>query len=252
MTKGNRQRTLALICSTLLICAEALAGEFSVNPIRVELGLAARSAAITVTNEGNEKLSFQLQAMEWSQDAAGKDQYKEAKDLIFFPKLMSVEPGQEAVIRMGLKGAPSSTERTYRLFIEELPGPRKAPQGPGAQINVLIRFGVPIFAAAIKPQDGLAIEEFELKNGIIGLSVANTGNRHHEIKSVHLKGADSAGRTVYGLEIADRYILTGTRKSYTTALTAEQCQRIAVLGIEFKTDKLSETRELNVTRVMCP
>jgi len=252
MTKGYRHRTIAATFWIFLTCAQALAGEFAVNPVRLELGTAARSAAITVTNEGNEKLSFQLQALEWSQDAAGKDQYKDTSDLIFFPKLMSVEPGQEAIVRVGLKLPSAGTERTYRLFIEELPGPRKAPQGAGAQINFLIRFGVPIFAAPVKPQDGLAIERFELKNGVIELAASNTGNRHQVVKGVHLKGTDSAGNAVFALDIADRYLLSGTRKSYTSSLTAEQCRRIAILAVEFKTDKLSEMRSLDVARAMCP
>lgn len=252
MTKGYRRHILAVTCWTISACAQALAGEFSVNPIRVELGPAARSAVITITNEGNEKLNFQIQGMEWSQNAAGKDEYKETRELIFFPRIMSVEPGQEGVVRIGVKAQATSTEKTYRLFVEELPGAQKAPQTAGAQINFLIRLGVPIFAAPSRPQDGLAIEGFELRNGLVALSATNTGNRHQVVKGVRLKGTDSTGNAVYGLDIADRYLLAGTRKSYTTAIAAEQCRRIAVLAVEVQTDKLSETQKLDVTGAMCP
>jgi fimbrial chaperone protein len=236
---------------TFFSCAQVFAGEFTVNPVRIDLGTTARSAAITVANEGKEKLNFQIQAMDWAQDAAGKDQYNETRDLIFFPRIMSVEPGQEAVIRVGLKSGAAASERTFRLFIEELPGVVKKTEGNSAQINFLVRFGLPIFAAPIQPRDGLAIEGLELKDGVITVAARNTGNRHQVYKSMRLEGTDFSGNRVYGLDIADRYLLAGILKSYTATLTPEQCRNIAVLGIEITTDRLTETRKLDVSRAMC-
>ena len=46
----------------LLEARFAFAGEFSVNPIRLELGANVRSSVIGIKNEGRQKLSFQLQA----------------------------------------------------------------------------------------------------------------------------------------------------------------------------------------------
>jgi fimbrial chaperone protein len=252
MTNRFGRFAISAACLIFLTCAPVFAGEFTVNPVRLDLGPTARSAAVTVINEGTEKLNFQLQAMDWVQDAAGKDQYSETRDLIFFPKIMSVEPGQEAVVRVGLKTEATAGERTFRLFIEELPGLVKKPEGNGAQVNFLIRFGLPIFAAPIQPKDGLALEGLELKNGVVLIAARNTGNRHQVFQSLRLEGKDSAGKRVYGLDIADRYLLASTLKSYTTVLSSEQCREIAVLNVEIQTDKLTETRKLDVNRAMCP
>ena len=119
--------------------------------MRLDVRHSAKSASVSVVNDGAEKLSFQLQAMDWSQDLDGKDLYTESRDLIFFPKLMSVEPGQEAIVRIGFKTNAASVEKTYRLFIEELPGVVKKVEGSSAQINFLVRFGLPIFAAPALP-----------------------------------------------------------------------------------------------------
>lgn len=247
------RRALAAACSLYLACAQALAGgEFAISPLRVDLGPKARSAAVTVTNEGKEKLNFQLQAMEWTQDAAGKDQYAPTSDLIFFPKIMSVEPGQEGIVRVGLRTGAAATERSYRLFIEELPGLVKPPPGSSAHIDVLIRFGLPIFSAPIKPEDGIAIETLELRKGVLAFAARNTGNRRQVVRGLHLRGVDSSGEPVYSLDLADRYILAGVLKPYTTTLSAAQCQKISVLSVEMKTDKLSDMRKLDVTRAMCP
>ncbi len=251
MTKTFRTFSLAALCCALFASSLAMAGEFSVNPIRLELGAAVRSGVIGVRNEGKDKLSFQLQAMEWTQDASGNDQYADTRDLVFFPKIMTVEPGEEGLVRVGSKNAVVPTERTYRLFIEELPGVAKTPEGSGAQINVLIRFGAPIFVTPLKPQDSLEIESFKLTKGVLSISAKNTGNRHQFVQGIHLKGTDGGGNEVYALTLADRYLLTGTAKSYTTAIAADQCAKITSLALEFKTDKLSVQRKLDVTRPMC-
>lgn len=249
----NSLRTFALAAwfGALLASASALAGDFTVNPIRLELGAAAKSGIINVRNESKEKLSFQLQAMEWTQDAKGQDQYADTQNLVFFPKIMSVEPGEEGLIRVGAKTAAVPTEKTYRLFIEELLGVAKAPEGNGAQINVLIRFGAPIFVAPLKPQDSLEIEGLELAGGVLKISTRNTGNRHQLVQGIQLRGSDASGHEVYALTLADRYLLTGAAKSYTTTIAADQCARLAVLAVELKTDKLSVQRKLDVTRPMC-
>lgn len=245
-----RRAVTAWLALTLVPCT--FAGDFSVNPVRVDLSAKARSGVINVVNEGKEKLSFQVQAMEWTQDAAGADRYNDTSELVFFPKIMSLEGGQDAVIRLGLKSGATSSERSFRLFIEELPSNVRKVEGQGAQVNVLIRFGVPIFAAPREPQDSLGIEALELKKGAIAFSARNTGNRHHIFKSIKLEGKDAAGQRVYGLEIADRYLLASSLKSFSAAVPADQCRQLASLQLEIQTDKLTEMRKLEVSAPMCP
>ncbi|MDO8719853.1 MAG: fimbria/pilus periplasmic chaperone [Polaromonas sp.] len=247
-----RTFVLAAVCCTLFATVPAMAGEFSVNPIRLDLGASARSGVIAIRNEDKQKLSFQIDAKEWTQDLAGLDQYADTNGLIFFPKILSVEPGEEGLIRVGARAAAAPAEKTYRLFIEELPGATKALEGRGAQINVLIRFGAPVFIAPLKPQDSLDIESFSLTKGTVSLAAKNTGNRHQVVQGIELKGSDAGGKQVYALTLADRYLLTGTTKSYSTAIAADQCAKITRLSLEFKTDKLSVARHLDVTRAMCP
>lgn len=238
-------------CLAFFLCGPAVSGEFSVNPIRLEFNAAAKSGVIGIKNEGSTKLGFQVQAMEWTQDAAGNDQYAATNELIFFPKIMSVEPGENGIIRVGIRNTVVAAEKTYRLFIEELPGPSQTPQAGGTQINMLVRFGAPIFVTPVKPQDNLELESFEFAKGVLTFTAKNTGNRHQVVQGIQLKGSDARGNEVYSLTLADRYLLTGTAKSYTTTIAADQCAKIASLEIEFKTDKRSVPRKLDITRAMC-
>jgi fimbrial chaperone protein len=246
-----RQFFLGAACSALLAAVPAGAGEFAVNPIRLELGAAAHSGAIIVRNDGKEKLSFQLQAMEWTQDGAGLDQYAETRDLVFFPKILTVEAAKEGVIRVGIKSPAIAAERTYRLFIEELPGLAEARAANGAQINVLVRFGEPIFVTPAKAQDSLEIENPGLHKGALTFSARNTGNRHQFVHSIELRGTDARGVQVYALTLADRYLLAGTVKPYTASIAGDQCSKIAALEIEVRTDKAIAKRRLDVNPAMC-
>jgi fimbrial chaperone protein len=241
----------AVMCIALATASQAFAGEFSVNPIRLDLRASARSGAIGVRNEGKEKLSFQLQAMSWSQDAEGKDQYAETQDLVFFPRILSVEAGEEGLVRVGAKNAVVESEKTYRLFIEELPGPVKTPQS-GAQVNVLVRFGAPVFLAPVRAQDGLDITRVELAKAVLSLSARNTGNRHQIIRGVDVKVVDSDGKVIYSVTLADRYMLAGASKTFGSAIPIEHCAKAKSVAVEVKTDKASASQKLDITPAMCP
>lgn len=240
-----------LLCSLLWWPMLANSGEFSVLPIRLELGPAVRSGVIAVRNDGKSKLTFQMQGVDWVQDAAGKDQYLETRDLIFYPKIMSVEPGQEGLIRVGLKAPVGPTERTYRLFIEEMPGPSVPRTESGAQINILLRFGAPIFVAPQQPRDGLDLGAAQVESGTLTFKVTNSGNRHQVVQGIDIRGQDAQGVEVFALTLADRYLLTGTTKSYTASIPTERCTRLSALSIVFKTDKLRHQEKVDINPGMC-
>ena len=249
ITQHCRRSTTAF--SLFISCFATSAGEFIVNPVRLDVGHRAKSASVSVVNDGTDKLSFQLQAMDWTQDKDGKDVYTESRDLIFFPKLMTIEPRQEAVVRIGFKTPATSVEKTYRLFIEELPGVVKKVEGSGAQINFLIRFGLPIFGSPVLPQDGLAIEAVALKNGVFSFTAHNSGNRHQMYKSIRIEGINAANKPVFGLDIADRYLLALSSKPYKTTLSALQCRELTGLIIDIQTDRLVKSHKLDVKPDMC-
>lgn len=250
------QKMLKTIATVLSVCVlslagQAFAGEFSVNPIRLELGSAAKSGVIVIKNDDQRALSFQMQAMQWTQDAQGKDVYADTSGLIFYPKILSIEPGQEGLIRIGVKGGSEPAEKTYRLFIEELPGQPALREGNGPQINVMIRFGAPIFVTPAVVRDTLDIDDFSLSKGVISFGAKNTGNRHQVVQGIELKGIDAAGAAVYAMTLADRYLLNGTAKRYEAKPTAAQCAKLQSLSLEFVTDKRTEKRQLQVDPALC-
>ncbi len=162
MSNASIRACLAALAATFLAATAATAGSFGVSPIRVDLDRGTRTGLVTVTNDDTRKLSFRMKLFEWTQDEQGADRNAESSDLIFFPQIMTVEPGDKRVIRSGARAGEAGREKAYRLFIEELQDPGTA-GAQGAQVAVLLRFGVPVFVA---PPSGKPEPEFALTGGL--------------------------------------------------------------------------------------
>lgn len=236
------------ILGHLLIPFFAFSGEFRVTPIRLDFDRGTRSGTITIVNEGNERLNVQMKAFEWTQDASGKDQYTETNEIIFFPKIMTIEKKEEKILRAGIRIPATTKEKTYRLFIEEIPEPRK---GEGVNVAIAIRFGVPIFVKPLKEEVRGVIERIELSKGTLNITVRNTGNAHFIIQTIHLKGKNAKGEEIFSKELSGWYLLAGVSRLYSTTIPEETCKGISKLDVEIKTDRLHLNGHLDVDQAMC-
>jgi len=226
----------------------AFSGDWRVTPIRLDLGKDTKSGVITLTNEAQGKLNVQMKAMEWSQDADGKDQYIDTSDIIFFPKIMTVEKNEDRIIRVGIKIPAVAKEKTYRLFVEEIPEPRKS---EGASVAIAINFGVPIFVKPVKEEEKAEIAKIELKKDVLSTVVKNTGNVHFRINAVSIKGKNGKGEETFKTELGGWYLLNGAVRTYTASLPKEACGNTATMEVEVKTDNFSLNGRLDVDKAMC-
>ncbi len=240
-------RNLVSFAFSFLFGGLALGGEFRVTPIRLDFDQTTKSGVITVYNEG-EKLQLQMRAFEWTQDSEGKDQYTETRDIIFFPKLMSLKGNEEGVLRAGIKMPPATQEKTYRLFLEEIPEPQKA---EGAKIQLAVRFGVPIFVKPTRENVSGEISSLKLAGGKLDLAVRNSGNVHFQIESFDVKGKARDGKEVFSKQISGWYLLSGISRLYTVAISPDDCRRLATIEVQGKTDRLPLSRKLDVDGAIC-
>ena len=234
-----------IIPAGLLWLASAACGaaEFSVTPIRLDMEPGMRSAAVTVVNDDDQPLRLQLKLMEWTQDAAGLDVYTESDELVYFPKLMSVQAKDRRLVRIGLKTPAGATERTYRLFLDELPDTLR-PSASG--LSFTVRFALPIFLPAAEAHPRGAIESIALEDGKLRIAVANTGNQNFRITSLAVHSA-----TGFAAELAGWYLLPGAHRVHTMEIPAEACRSLRRLDVTVKTDKLSLEGGLDVEPRMC-
>lgn len=241
---------VALLVVCPVLASVARAGEFRVTPIRVDLtGGGAGGGVINVINEGQEPISFQIKAMAWTQDAGGKDVYADTSDLIFFPQLMTTAGGETKVIRVGTKAPPPPMERSYRLFIEEIPQRKEA---EGAAVRIAVRFGVPVFHLPVaRKKEGL-LEEALVDKGSFLSRIRNTGNVHLQVRELGLVGRDAAGVEVFREKAAGWYILVGGAREQSIAIPAEICPKIRSLSVSALAEEVVLTRELAAVEGWCP
>lgn len=235
---------IALAVAALGLQLPAAASEFSVTPIRAELKPGAMSETITVTNDSAARLRVTVKLVEWTQDAAGKDVYQDSADLVYFPRQLELEPGAKRLVRVGAKAPAAAAERTYRLFIEEVPEPSSA--ASPAAVTFYFRFGVPVFLPPAVPKPQPEVMEPTLQKGKLSLVVKNTGNQNFRLNKLTV--TDGAG---YSQEIAGWYSLAGTSRAYTADIPPETCRKATALAVQVEGDGISFDRKLNVDPANC-
>ena len=246
-TSSWRRRLLPTCLLPLLaacLAGPAQASEFSVSPVRAELRAGALSETITVTNRGNTPLRVGVKIMEWTQDAQGQDVYRDTGDLVYFPRQMELEPEGKRLVRVGAKTPAAGVERTYRMFIEELPEP--SADAAHAQVAVYFRFGVPIFLTPVAPHGEPEIGEPSVEHGKLSLTVRNPGNQH--VRILKLVVSDAAG---FSREIAGWYSLAGSQRTYALDLPREVCRRAPTLSVAVEGEGLRADRKLHVDPARC-
>jgi len=256
MTKGTVRLSLAMAALLGWLAAStpatAIAGDFSVAPIRMFLGANRKADVVTIKNNGTNPLRFEIQPKEWTQDADGKDVYAETGDLLVFPRLMTLRGGEDRDIRVGMKIPRGNIERTYRVFINELPPPVQPGASNGAaNVGFLINFGLPVFFAPIKPVSQLKVEDVSLAGDQVNVRLANTGNIFQFVEEMTIVGLDASGAELFREPIVDRYLLAGSVKSYTASVPAEKCKTLAVVSFSVRTDKASTNAKKDVNKNFC-
>ena len=210
---------LVLVCLLLTAAAPALAGRFSVAPIRVDFAAGLRIGAVTVTSEDDHPLVFKNSPSLWTQNADGGDVYTPTSDLVVTPPLLRVETGEPRIVRIGTVRDPGDVERSYRVFLEEQ-APAN-PEGGGATIAVVIKFGVPVFVAPRSERVAGTTVIVERNPGRITLQVKNTGNVHFNVETITANG-------VALKDVSSWYVLPGTTRRYDLAIPPDACTGPAI------------------------
>jgi fimbrial chaperone protein len=235
-------RLLALV-ALLCGCGTAFGGSFEVNPIRVELSAANRSAALSVRNTGADAVVVQLNAQAWSQ-ADGKDVLNDTRDVLLSPTVATIAAGAEQIVRIGLRRAPDARrELSYRVFIQEVPPPPK----PGFQgLVVALRVGLPLF---VQPTQGQAQATLVWHAALaapdsVRVQVENTGTAHVQVSSLELFSPRDA--EALGVQSGLTYVLPGQARAWDVKLRRGNVRPSDRLHMKVSTDAGSISTELEL------
>jgi fimbrial chaperone protein len=180
----------------LLFVQTVMAADIGVSPVKVFLEK-KRVSSVTLHNRSNEPLTVEVSACRWSQ--TGGERCERTDEILFYPVILKIPPQEERTVRVGARVPPGETERTYRLYIEEI---SKPPQEKGVILHLPLRVGIPVFIPPQKKKPDSLVTVEKRKDGPY-LTVVNTGN-------VHLMPVSRIGER----EFTFWYVLPGNSASF--------------------------------------
>jgi fimbrial chaperone protein len=223
----------AALC-TALIASSARAGELEVSPVIVDLGAGSRSGLVTVRNRSPTKARFEVRAFAWEQDDQGVMQLAPTKELVAYPTMLELGGGESRVIRVGSSAQPDARERTYRVFIEELPA-GDAPASAG-QIRVLTRVGIPVFFAPAERVQKGSLAFLAAGSGRASLRIQNAGTVRLRPTAITVVGLAEDGSRTFEVPLNPWYVLAGGQRIYEAELPAAECGRTRELVAKVAVD----------------
>jgi len=250
---SSRDRRIVWLAAGLLIGAAAVmparASTFSVDRTDVRLSAKTQTALITLKNDGDSEIRFQLAAFTWGQDDNGEFKLAATQDVVVFPTLLTLAKGASRQIRVGTTAAFGAVEKTYRVFIEELPSP--ATPKPGAAVTMRTKIGIPVFLEPAAPQAAVAISDPALKAGVVTIPVRNTGNVHVVADNFPVRGLDAQGNQVFSESAKGGYVLAGGTRSFQLRLSPEQCRSTQVIEAAVTVDGQTMNKRATVAAGGC-
>jgi len=243
------------ILTGMVVAPFSHAGAFGISPLRLDLGPKARTASLSVQNLGQVPLRFQVEALRWRQDEAGTPINEPTSDLVYFPRLLTVPPGQEGVIRVGLRQPLVAAEQTFVIFVQEQPVVTGEDAGgtEGAGVNVRLRMGATVFVQPVREVSQLEWLGGELRAGQVSFALRNAGNRHQAFEQVSIIGLDSTGTTLFRQELKPgRYVLANHVRRFTAPVSQPDCARVARLEVRITTDQTRMQHRIEAEAPSCP
>jgi fimbrial chaperone protein len=242
---------IILIAFVFIHPQPGLSSDFEITPVRLFLAPGEKAGLVKIKNNSASKFPVQLSIFEWTQDAEGKDVYNPTKELIIFPKIVTLDKGVERIIRVGTKVPVSAKEKTFRMYMEELPLPDPADSASNLKIRTVMKVGVPIFIAPARPEPKGALKDIKLEKGVLSALLENSGNVHFLILRARASGLDQAGAAVFQMDLGGRYILAGGSREFTLTIPEEGCKKSGSVLMEVVTDKLTFSQRIDVSPGMC-
>lgn len=235
--------------SLLAMSTTASAATFTVNPTQIFLAGRTTSALLTLRNDSDEMLRFQLTAFAWDQSKAGEIELAATTDVVFFPALLTLKPGEERKVRVGSTVTPGSVEKTYRIFVEELPP--TATENAAPAVRVLTKMGIPIFVRPAREASNAAINALEMRDGALHFNLDNTGTVHFVPQAIKVRGVGAGGESVFEQSLTAWYILSGGRREFQLAVADADCGRTASLVVEVGLGATALTESLQTPGGAC-
>jgi len=271
MLRGSRRRRpraahallpvasrLARVALPAALALAALSGSasgqatFTISRVQVFLSNAVKSEVLTLSNVSNAPLRFQLSVFAWDQNPQGEMVLTPTRDIVFFPPLLSLAAGEQRNIRVGTATPPGATEKTFRLFVEELPPVAAGPSaGVPGEVKIRTRLGIPIFLAPTQPASGGRVDALAVRDGRVSFELKNTGNVHLMAQTIRVIASGQGGEVVTETALEGWYLLAGGTRLYDLELPRDKCPSVHAIAVEVTTAQAVYSGRLAVPSGAC-
>jgi fimbrial chaperone protein len=207
----RRMTILAAAAALLAPAAASAQAELRVQPLAVDVTSPSQASSITLQNNGNETISVQLRVFEWTQ-ADGQDRLTPTNDVVASPPVARIAPGSNYTVRIArtVGAAAAGSEKSYRLWVDELP-PASLARNEGGTVDVRLRFDLPVFfhAAGSEPQVSWSARRV---GGDLVLEATNSGSGHARVAGLELRNGSNEVSFGEGL---NGYVLANSTRRWT-------------------------------------
>lgn len=243
MHKRITQATLLLAALSAAATAVPVhASQIAVQPIQVHLSKSTHSAVLTISNESAEPARVQATAFAWSQRPDGTMALTPTDDVIFFPQLLTIASGEKRSLRIATTASVGSSEKTYRIFVEELPSLQSQLQPGSATLMVRTKLGIPIFLDPVDPVAKPAIVSASLHNGNLAFVLGNEGTQHFVITGGDVTGVAQNNAAIFRQPLTGWYVLAGGRRTFSIPL--RDCSKLTKVDVRIETSVGSVTKRI--------
>jgi fimbrial chaperone protein len=235
------------MAALLLWPSTSWGADLDVSPVRLHLSESHRSTVLSMRNRGSETVRYQISAEAWQQSESGEMVMTPTRDLVFFPSILEIAPGETRRIRVATTSGATGIERSYRLRAEPLPDGTSAQAGA---VRVLTRFSIPVFVQprVLEPEAAASVR---VEGGRVIVSVTNPGNSYFVSHAVQVEGRSSSGATLVEEELPGWYVLAHGERVYEVPLTPAACAALSNVIVTLTTEDATTRASVSVDAAHC-
>lgn len=202
---------------------------FNVTPTLLAMRWGEQSTSLLLRNESAETLRFQITAFRWTNSDAGDMRLDATEDVVLFPSLFTIAPGQTRRVRLACHMRPTDRELAYRVIVEQLPS-RAGSRSDGG-VQMLTRLNLPLFIQPASRVATTTLDAVGIADGALSFDVRNTGTVNTRVRDVLVQGHTRDGRVVHEQRLNGWYVLPGETRHYRLPLAPDVCRGLATVTV---------------------
>jgi P pilus assembly chaperone PapD len=141
------------------------------------------AADFTIANDDSVDERFEVTAYSWSQKGGVDERRPDVGDVLIFPRLLTLAPGERTRIRVGVLETNPSVESDYRIAVEQLFDPLRGRPG----IHFLLAYDIPLFIEPARALDDARVVRIVAAGRDLRVTIRNDGNVHAGARSIRVE-----------------------------------------------------------------